>query len=124
MVTKNFAAPRPAPKAAPQPQPEPEPPPESKPEPKGDREPPAHVCRFGRIKAACWRNHREDGVWYSVTVTRSYKVGDEWRQAASFGKDDLLVVGEVCRQAFLWIAQQTGPRPAAEPEAAEEDIPF
>ncbi|MBA4066543.1 MAG: hypothetical protein C0501_23130 [Isosphaera sp.] len=119
MVKTNTAA-KPAPKAAPQPQPKPEA------EPKGDREPPAYVCRVGRIKAACWRNHHEvQGVWYSVTVSRTYKVGDEWRQATNFGKDDLLVVAEVCRQAFLWIAQQNGTQPAATADVtAEEEIPI
>lgn len=94
---------------------------------KPEREGPAFVSRVGRIKAAVWRNeHEVNGVWYSVTVTRSYKVGEEWRQATNFGKDDLLVVAEVCRQAFLWIIQQNGTQSPATNEAAEaeEEIPF
>jgi hypothetical protein len=97
----------------------------AKAETRPDREPPAYVCRVGRIKAACWRNHHEQGAWYSVTVTRTYKQGDEWKSAANFGKDDLLVVAEVCRQAFLWIAQQNGTQPAAGSDSpAEEEIPI
>ena len=71
---------------------------------------PAHKIRCGRVWATIWENnHPETGRWFSVTVTRSYQDGQgQWKSASSFGRDDLLVVAEVCRQAFLWINDQFG----------------
>jgi hypothetical protein len=74
------------------------------------RKPPAHEVRVGRIKGTCWRNVTEgQGEWFSVTITRSYKdTQDKWHTAHSYGRDDLLVIAEVCRLCWLWIATQTG----------------
>lgn len=73
-----------------------------------DRHRPAHEVRLGRLRATIWANqHAEQGTWYSVTLSRSYKDGQgQWKSAQSFGRDDLLVVSEVCRQAFLWVHRQ------------------
>jgi hypothetical protein len=71
---------------------------------------PAHKIRVGRIWATVWENHHpETGRWYSVALTRSYQDGQgQWRSAGTFGRDDLLVVAEVSRLAFLWINEQFG----------------
>jgi hypothetical protein len=70
---------------------------------------PAHKVRIGRIWGTVWENHHESGRWFSVNVTRSYQDGQgQWKSASSFGRDDLLVVAEVCRLAFLWINDQYG----------------
>jgi hypothetical protein len=74
-----------------------------------ERERPAHEVRIGRIRATVWRNHSDQhGAWYSVSITRAFKQGDQWKSAVTFGKDDLLVVAEVSRLAFHWVAQQLG----------------
>lgn len=36
-------------------------------------------------------------------MSRSYKQGDDWKQADSFGADDLLHLAELLRQAWAWI---------------------
>ena len=76
----------------------------------GGRNPPAAEFRLGRIRATIWMNHSEtQGEWYSVVLTRSYKDAEgNWKTAQSFGRDDLLAIGEVSRQALLWINQQLG----------------
>lgn len=104
-----------------------------------DRKPPAVEFRIGRIRATVWENsHPEKGKWFSITLTRSYKDGEgNWKTASSFGRDDLLTVGEVCRQAFHWVnreygggqrdPQQPNAGPAHEegPDASSsEEIPF
>lgn len=78
---------------------------------------PAHEVRAGRIRALIWRNESaEHGAWYSVVISRSYQDGEgRWRSAGSFGRDDLLVVAEVARQAWCWVAQQDGNN-TAQPE--------
>ena len=75
----------------------------------GERAKPAHQVRIGRIQGTVWKNDGKEGAWYSVSITRSYKDGqNNWKQAATFGKDDLLVVAEVSRLCWLFIAQQNG----------------
>jgi hypothetical protein len=71
---------------------------------------PAHKIRIGRIWGTIWENpHPESGRWFTVNVTRSYEDRQgSWKSATSFGREDLLVVGEVCRLCFLWINDQLG----------------
>ncbi len=73
------------------------------------REPPVHDIRLGRLRASIWRNdHATEGVWFSVTLSRSYKDAQgQWHSAGSFGRDDLLVVGELTRLAFHWIVERS-----------------
>ena len=56
---------------------------------------PVHEVRIGRIKAAIWANEGDNGTWFNVTVSRSYKDGDEWKSSSSFGRDELLTLAKV-----------------------------
>jgi hypothetical protein len=109
---------------------------------------PVSAIRLGRIRASIWRNNSPThGVWYSFTLSRSYKDQQgNWKNATSFGVDDLLTLGEVCRQARCWVeeefhrerleaAAQNGHGDSYEPPAApvegaapataaSQDIPF
>ena len=69
---------------------------------------PAHEIRLGRIKATIWENESEQGTRYNVTVNRLYKDGDEWKQTASFGREDLPLVAKVVDMAHSWTYEQTG----------------
>ena len=64
---------------------------------------PVHEIRLGRIRAAIWANRTETGTRHNVTVSRLYKDGDDWKDSASFGRDDLPLVGKVLDQAHSWI---------------------
>jgi hypothetical protein len=98
----------------------------------GGRSKPAHEVRAGRIKGTIWLNHDKDGrPWFSLTITRSYKDNSnppQWKQASSYGRDDLLVVAEVARMCWLFIAQQNGSKLDGDGngsgESKGEDIPF
>jgi hypothetical protein len=72
--------------------------------------PPVHEIRIGRLRVSIWEQQGEQGAkWYSTTLTRSYKDGqNNWKTATSYGRDDLLVAGELLRQAFLWVARENG----------------
>ena len=62
---------------------------------------------MGRLKAACWQQESDQGPWFSVTLSRSYKDGQgTWQTAHSFGRDDLLVVAKLCDQVHTWIYQE------------------
>ena len=56
---------------------------------------PAATVQLGVIRAAAWRNESDNGPWYSVTIERRYKDGEDWKSSDSFGRDDLLTVAKV-----------------------------
>jgi hypothetical protein len=56
---------------------------------------PVAEVRIGNIKAAIWKNETEAGTRHSVTFERLYREGETWRSSASFGRDDLLLLGKV-----------------------------
>src|SRR5712692_9980815 len=87
---------------------------------------PAHEIRLGRIKAAIWANQGDNGTWYSVTLSRNYKDGDEWKSSASFGRDELLTLAKVADQANSWIHGQAQGPPSNGDEAdrPEEEIHY
>ena len=52
---------------------------------------PAARFRIGSVTATIWKNENEGGnTFYSTTVSRSYKDGDDWKQADNFNHGDLL----------------------------------
>lgn len=88
---------------------------------------PAHEIRLGRIKATIWANHNDNGTWYNVTLSRTYRDGDEWKSSTSFGRDELLTVAKVADLANSWIhGQAQGQVPANNGDGGEpeEEIPY
>ena len=69
---------------------------------------PVHEIRLGCIKAAVWANRTENGTRHNVKIVRLYKDGDDWIDATSFGRDDLLVVAKIADLAHTWIHEQHG----------------
>ena len=67
---------------------------------------PIHEIRLGAIKAAIWENRTATSIRHSVTVSRLYKDGDEWKRSESFGRDDLPLVGKVTDLAHTWIFEE------------------
>ena len=67
---------------------------------------PVFSVRHRALKAAVWRNESENGPFFNTTVSRSYKDGDTWKEAGSFGYDDLLIVAELLRSCYGFIARE------------------
>ena len=68
---------------------------------------PAHkIRRPGGLTVTIWKNDGENGPFYSVTATRSYKQGEEWKETTSFHQQDLLTLGKMLDQADTWIANE------------------
>jgi hypothetical protein len=67
---------------------------------------PVHTIRVNGIRASIWANQTEKGVRYNTTFERSYRDGEEWKNSDSYGREDLLVLAFVARQAFAWIVSQ------------------
>jgi len=82
------------------------------------KEEPVKRIRLGRIDATIWANQSEKGdVWYNVTVSRSYKDGDKWKDASGFRRDDLPILAKAVDMAYAWIWGQDVP---ADPDEAVE----
>jgi hypothetical protein len=67
---------------------------------------PAHKIRNGVLQVTIWRNHGEKGNWYSVNLSRSYKVDEGWRETDALGQDDLLPAAKLLDMADTWIMHQ------------------
>jgi hypothetical protein len=79
---------------------------------------PAHRIPLGHIVAAIWANKADNGrVWFNVTVSRSYKDGEQWKDTSTFRRDDLPIVAKVVDMAYAWIWGQEVP---ADPDEAIE----
>jgi hypothetical protein len=68
---------------------------------------PVHTIRYGAVRAAIWRNVVDNGnasrAVYNVTLTRSYKDANAWKDTTSFGLDDLLEPAKAANDAHTWI---------------------
>jgi hypothetical protein len=80
---------------------------------------PVATLRNRRIKAAIWENHSPKGVFYSVTVVRSFKEGEKWRDSHSFGHNELLIAAKLMYDAHTAIsAMMEKVKPLKQPPAA------
>lgn len=82
---------------------------------------PVHEVRLGSVKAAIWQNETSSGKRYSVTVSRLYKDGDEWKRSDSFGRDDLPLLAKVVDQAHSWIFENARPAEANDTQRPRDD---
>ncbi len=80
---------------------------------------PVHEVRLGRIKATIWENDTRDGIRHNVSLSRIYKDGNQWKDSASFGRDDLPLVMKVADMAHTWVYENAGASATAEPAASE-----
>ena len=82
---------------------------------------PAHEIKLGRIRATIWANDSEDkGLWFSVSVARSYKVAATWKESTSFNRDDLPIVVKALELAYGWIWRKQLRLQQAEKNATNE----
>lgn len=66
---------------------------------------PTRTLRDGQIEAAIWSNTgQHNQVHYSVTVSKNYKQGEEWKKTSSFSSGDLLQVAHLLSKAYDAIA--------------------
>ena len=75
-----------------------------------DKKKPVHEIRLGKVRAAIWENATDnDRVRHSVTFSRLYKEGENWRDSASFGRQELLLLVKVADLAHTYLHQQPEP---------------
>lgn len=61
---------------------------------------PAFACRHRRLQIAVWQNDSSNGTFFTASMQRSYKDGDEWKRTqATLNRDDLLVTAKLLNWA-------------------------
>ena len=76
---------------------------------------PVKQIRRRDLRAAIWPNrNRDNEVWFTVTISRRYKEGDEWKDSTSFRHDDLPTLRKVLDKADNWIDAQLESEPIDE----------
>ncbi len=63
---------------------------------------PVKRFRVGNVTAAVWKNDN----FFSVTLQRSYKEGDEWKNTDNLAAGDLLNAAKVLERAEAYISAQ------------------
>lgn len=78
---------------------------------------PVETFRLKGVQASLFINTSDKGVpYHKVTISRSYKDGDEWKSTSSFSRDDLLLVVEVAKRAWFDILEREATQ-RSEPES-------
>ena len=67
---------------------------------------PVHAIRKHSLKASIWRNETRSGAMYNVTLIRTYKDGEEFKDTPSLGFDDLTNAAKILTDAETWIGDQ------------------
>jgi hypothetical protein len=69
---------------------------------------PVFTARLRDVRVSVWLNERPDGQsWYSTTIVRRYRDGDDFRETNSLnGLADLALMAEAVRLARDYIAMQ------------------
>ena len=69
---------------------------------------PAWEIRRGLIKVRVWQRRSKNGLRYSLNVVRLYRNGDQWKESARFGRDDIPLVRLVLDEAYTWMLTNEG----------------
>jgi hypothetical protein len=85
---------------------------------------PFHEIRHRNIRATVWRNDTVKGPMYNVTVSRSYRDGEQWKDSHSFAFDDLMNLAKALYDAHSFIsAQQARDHDRTRPDGRRESRP-
>jgi len=57
----------------------------------------------GRIEVAVWKNENDGNTNYSVTLRKTYKDGDDYKESKSLLENDLLIVARTVGHAWDFI---------------------
>lgn len=80
---------------------------------------PVHTVRHRNLKASIWQNETDSGAMYNVTLTRSYRIDEEWHDSNSLGYDDLMNAAKLLYDAHSVITQLRAKERAQRPNVKE-----
>ena len=67
---------------------------------------PTRKLRYGRITAAIWRNSTDDGPFYSVTLSRTYRDSNgQLQNSTSLSGSDLLVAAQALQDSYRAVSE-------------------
>ena len=67
---------------------------------------PAAKIRDGSLEVSIWKNETEKGIRYTVDgITRSYKLGDEWKKTKSLSNGEILRSARLLELAYTRITE-------------------
>lgn len=66
---------------------------------------PADTIRDGSLKATIWKNFSENGTFYSVEFSRTYKQGETFKDSHSFSGSEPLQLARLANKAYDRIAE-------------------
>ncbi len=71
-----------------------------------EKQKPIHEIKFGAVRANIWRNESEKKKpFYSVSIGRLYKSGDDWKTSSSFGEKDFPLLKLAIEHAEAWLEE-------------------
>ena len=77
---------------------------------------PVETIRLRGISASVFENKSEDGkTFHKVSLQRTYRQGDEWKNTQSLSRDDLPIAAMLLQKAWEYILQAEGKKSADEP---------
>ena len=69
---------------------------------------PAFEARLNHLRATVWENRKEGSTWYTLTVTRRYRDGEQWKDAHSLnGLADIVLAREALKLAADFIRSRS-----------------
>lgn len=69
---------------------------------------PVLEIRRGLIKVRIWQRRSRGGSRYSLSIVRLYRNGDQWKESARLGRDDIPLVRLALDEAYAWMLTQQG----------------
>lgn len=72
-----------------------------------EKKKPAFKTKVGHVNATVFANDSKKGPWYSLTIDRVYKIGEEFKRTSSFPTSELDNLEVVVQRVKEWIANQS-----------------
>lgn len=69
---------------------------------------PVFKHKVGVVNVSLFENHSDQGPWYSLTLDRVYKRGNEFKRVSSFPERELDNLKLAVERASQYIAQKRG----------------
>ena len=66
---------------------------------------PIATIKHGAVRAAIWKNDSKNGPFLNLTFSRTYKDGDAFKDASSYGREDVKNLLCACVEALHLMEQ-------------------
>ena len=74
--------------------------------------------RLGRVSGTIWLNKDDEGKqWFNTTIARRYESNGEWKDSASYSRDDLANLAQVAQMALWWICEHEAASAEEQPQS-------